>query len=383
MRLPPSRGRPPRRRTSPDKTTSCCSYILHTILLITGIILLLSTVMLPYLLMGNTNFENNPTFVGVSSHLRQSAHAVEHSIMKKFEDKEEDVANAIHHDKEPLFPLLDEEGNKLDDDDDVAQQKVVEEKHDNAKSRPAQNLDDANAKDTKLGDKVMAKKPDPLVLDAKIEHKEKETLARGLAGLPFSQTPALEGAKRATITCDDPTINANFLAYWNEPQGTQDVEFESPFAVDQNGEEKYLTFEPDRGGWNNIRMTLEIIFIIALATGRTLVLPPDQPLYLLKADSSKKQRSFADFFPISSSKFEASHLRIITTEEFLRREGGTHGRLPINEDISEAVLKSQKHCEQRLKSMSLFILSFVLLFCVFPTNSYTARAFFLYIPKHR
>lgn len=35
------------------------------------------------------------------------------------------------------------------------------------------------------------------------------------------------------------------------------------------------------GGWNNIRMCMEIIFIFAAATGRTLVMPPDQPLYLL------------------------------------------------------------------------------------------------------
>ena len=47
------------------------------------------------------------------------------------------------------------------------------------------------------------------------------------------------------------------------------------------GETKYLTFEADMGGWNNIRMSLEIVMIIAAASGRTLVLPPDAPLYLL------------------------------------------------------------------------------------------------------
>ena len=47
------------------------------------------------------------------------------------------------------------------------------------------------------------------------------------------------------------------------------------------GDTKYISFTPDRGGWNNIRMSMEIIFVIAAASGRTLVLPPEQPLYLL------------------------------------------------------------------------------------------------------
>jgi hypothetical protein len=47
------------------------------------------------------------------------------------------------------------------------------------------------------------------------------------------------------------------------------------------GDTKYISFSPDRGGWNNIRMSMEIIFVIAAASGRTLVLPPEQPLYLL------------------------------------------------------------------------------------------------------
>ena len=44
------------------------------------------------------------------------------------------------------------------------------------------------------------------------------------------------------------------------------------------------------GGWNNIRMSLEIVMIIAAASGRTLVLPPDAPLYLLTvSENSRKQ----------------------------------------------------------------------------------------------
>ena len=64
----------------------------------------------------------------------------------------------------------------------------------------------------------------------------------------------------------------------------------SLFFFKKKGETKYLTFEADMGGWNNIRMSLEIVMIIAAASGRTLVLPPDAPLYLLTvSENSRKQ----------------------------------------------------------------------------------------------
>ena len=99
----------------------------------------------------------------------------------------------------------------------------------------------------------------------------------------MSQTPALIGAKRGHITCD---ADVDQLAYWNEPQGQQDIEFQSPF-IKPAEKTKYITFEPDRGGWNNIRMNLEFMFIFAAATGRTIVLPPDVPLYLMNVSIVK------------------------------------------------------------------------------------------------
>lgn len=44
---------------------------------------------------------------------------------------------------------------------------------------------------------------------------------------------------------------------------------------------KYITFEPDRGGWNNIRMAAETVVVLALVTGRVLVVPPIMNWYLL------------------------------------------------------------------------------------------------------
>ena len=105
---------------------------------------------------------------------------------------------------------------------------------------------------------------------------------------------------------------------------------------------------PNSGGWNNIRMSLEIIMVIAAATGRTVVLPPDSPLYLLTLDKNKKQRGFADFFPIHTEKFYR-RVPVISTAEFLRREGGPDGVIPIPDEKREAILKVQSECVRRSK----------------------------------
>ena len=110
-----------------------------------------------------------------------------------------------------------------------------------------------------------------------------------MAGRTLEQTPAVKGASRAHIECD---INVDSLAYWNDPQGTRDQEFESPFAVQvrffflaslvvhchasqhsltnvflslslfvEQDDTKYITFAPDKGGWNNVRMVRFFFFI--------------------------------------------------------------------------------------------------------------------------
>lgn len=168
---------------------------------------------------------------------------------------------------------------------------------------------------------------------------------RALAGRSENETPAVLGASRGTIKCD---LNVNSMAYWNDPQGSRDKEFVSPF-VHNSGDEKYITFSTDRGGWNNVRMSMEIIFVIAAATGRTLVLPPREPLYRLAADKGNKQRGFADFFPLGTPEF-ADKVKIISTAEFIKREGGAGGRAPIPDLMKENVMNSADVCENRKKS---------------------------------
>jgi hypothetical protein len=55
--------------------------------------------------------------------------------------------------------------------------------------------------------------------------------------------------------------------------------YDDKSVLSQEG--RYVVFQPDLGGWNNIRMGAESVVMFALATGRTLVLPPNAPWYLL------------------------------------------------------------------------------------------------------
>jgi len=85
----------------------------------------------------------------------------------------------------------------------------------------------------------------------------------------------------------------------------------------------YMTFEPDEGGFNNIRMAYETVLALAHAMGRTLVLPPEQQMYLLQQDAQKRVFGFQDFFPMHQIASEMSGLKVITMEEFIQREGIT------------------------------------------------------------
>ncbi|RYG66531.1 hypothetical protein EON64_09565 [archaeon] len=110
--------------------------------------------------------------------------------------------------------------------------------------------------------------------------------------------------------------HGHLLSYWR-PLTDHDSRHRVPY-IDYGPRVKYVTFEPDVGGWNNIRMQMELVLVFAYATGRTLVLPPDQPMYLLQAGKGhQKAHSFADFFPFEKIQ---ERMSVITMEEFLQRE---------------------------------------------------------------
>jgi hypothetical protein len=108
------------------------------------------------------------------------------------------------------------------------------------------------------------------------------------------------------------------MVYWRDIPN--DAQFHSPFAK-YGPSPKYLVFEPDEGGWNNIRMSMETATALAHAMGRILVLPPEQNMYLLNKDKGANNRfTFRKFFPFDAISEEHPAVDVISMEEFLERE---------------------------------------------------------------
>ncbi|GMH93368.1 hypothetical protein TrVE_jg14334 [Triparma verrucosa] len=149
-------------------------------------------------------------------------------------------------------------------------------------------------------------------------------------------SPHGPSAKLSTLTCPSQTSASEVAAvkemvYWEDIQ--QDSEWVSTYKT---ATPKYVTFEADQGGWNNIRMAMETILVFAAVTGRTLVLPPPKGMYLLNKDKDNKENNklaFSDFFHLEDIAAELKGVDIITMEEFLKREANKH---PGLNEISES-----------------------------------------------
>ena len=95
----------------------------------------------------------------------------------------------------------------------------------------------------------------------------------------------LGGDRKARVVSD--------MRYWSEGVTAADypaIQAMRARYAPQDGIERFLVFCTWQGGFNNERMSLELAFVLALLTGRTLVLPPKYPLYLLEPSS------FTDYF---------------------------------------------------------------------------------------
>jgi hypothetical protein len=122
------------------------------------------------------------------------------------------------------------------------------------------------------------------------------------------------------------TISKNLIRYWED---TTDSCFVSPLRQ-QYGlqapnvtDRRYVVFQPDLGGWNNIRMALEVVILYALVTGRILVMPPHAVLYLLngnkKWDANKS--TMDDYLDFERMKAH-NGLEVMEMEEFLTTVAG-------------------------------------------------------------
>ncbi|KAL3775210.1 hypothetical protein HJC23_010698 [Cyclotella cryptica] len=179
------------------------------------------------------------------------------------------------------------------------------------------------------------------------------------------------GSKRGHIACDAITPNNDdispLISYWNDPRTDQDNAFQSPFAITSldppipTTTKRYLSFEPDCGGWNNIRMEFEIMIVFAAVTGRTLILPPDYPVYLLQKDTGSRHRGLQDFFQYGGDRLSQSHARggggfddvvdVVTMRDFFREEiiEKKSYPLPVDETNRTKVLSSIEKCNYKAK----------------------------------
>ena len=103
------------------------------------------------------------------------------------------------------------------------------------------------------------------------------------------------------------------VQYWSNPTDC----FESPgrrlYGLQApESQRRYVVFQPDLGGWNNIRMALEVVILFALVTGRILVMPPDAVLYLLS-----KNKKWKDNFSNMDDYFNFDLLKAGNAVEFI------------------------------------------------------------------
>ena len=181
-----------------------------------------------------------------------------------------------------------------------------------------------------------------------------------------------QGSGRGHVQCDEEI--SWLVSYWNDPRSDVDRAFRSPFlgsiSVLKSIPERrrFLTFEPDKvinsfavflrknlmmchlnkkissvtqGGWNNIRMEFEIMVVLAAATGRTLVMPPDYPIYLLHKDKQNPNRGLKKFFSVFDDVVDTISMGDFFDKEILEKKSYP---LPSDEANRTILTKSTQIC---------------------------------------
>lgn len=118
--------------------------------------------------------------------------------------------------------------------------------------------------------------------EVKKEQEEKNLHIQPTPPSPPASSPDTvdrRGGVKGTLICNGKPTDSE-VVYWRDVP--VDRGYESPLTPHHHEHaSKYITFEYDNGGWNNIRMGVETVIVLAHAMGRTLVIPPPQHLYLL------------------------------------------------------------------------------------------------------
>lgn len=130
----------------------------------------------------------------------------------------------------------------------------------------------------------------------------------------------------------------DYVRFWNKRFKPFDC-YESPLRHPLKekapwDEQKYVVFQPDGGGWNNIRMAAETAMMFAFTTGRTLVMPPMAVWYLLDKNKNgdDNKSNFDKFFDLKKIQ-EA--MTVISMETFLENvayKGLLKEKPPVHKD---------------------------------------------------
>jgi len=99
------------------------------------------------------------------------------------------------------------------------------------------------------------------------------------------------------------------MTYWEDVRGGSSVNLAA------KGKQKYLIIEQDGAGVNNKRICWEMAGVVALHTGRTLVLPPSEVWWAIDKDGTTTKTE--DFVNLDQLR---GGLSVLTFKEFAQRE---------------------------------------------------------------
>ena len=157
--------------------------------------------------------------------------------------------------------------------------------------------------------------------------KEKEDVVGEGKGAASTEVPQANLGTRRRSTRKAKTVVVKSaretLTYWKSQDDGDGFDM-STSIFEGSFPDRFLTFETDFGGFNNVRMALEVLCLTALLTERTLVIPPPSAWYLLDWGTSTRidiegasVSDFADFFDLGDL---GRAIDVITTDEFLEVE---------------------------------------------------------------
>jgi hypothetical protein len=121
----------------------------------------------------------------------------------------------------------------------------------------------------------------------------------------------------------------NKFSYWNEALLTGQLP--KPLA------NRYVVFDVDQGGLNNIRMAFDYVVVLTALTGRTLVMPVKSPWYLLDIGPipDEHKGGTTEFDDIYNIQALAKAIPVISTEQFIQI-ASSHLEIPKEFQNSEA-----------------------------------------------